>query len=131
MTQVVREALDKLEDVLLRGGQDGQDLADILSALRGPDILSALRGPDRMVDEENFKMRTTGPVRSMVFPRLFKARINKFYADSIQGRLKGYFPMATACWGMRSAEEFSLRLTDGKDHFTDHISRAIEAIKRT
>lgn len=54
----VRAALDYLDGILSKGGQDAQDLWDVLSALRGPDDGGA-----------DAKVSVTIPIRRNAFPR--------------------------------------------------------------
>ena len=113
MLPKVRRALDQLENVLLEGGQEGRDLAMILSSLRGPDI------PDHTM---KIKEDTTMPLRSLIFPRLYK-RVQI-----------GYFPVQSRSgWGMRDPKDLHVfKYVEGthNNHFITHIIEAIEAVER-
>lgn len=58
----VRAALDYLDNILSRGGQDAQDLWDILTAFRGPDT------PNENPYEDTGKREVTLPIRRAALP---------------------------------------------------------------
>lgn len=131
MLPKVRRALDQLEDVLLEGGQEGKDLASLLSALRGPD--------EPKYDES--KKHTTMPLRSLIFPRLWASseyhesnKTHRYPSGQDNKGLRGYFPLdQTRGWGMRNPKDLrTSQYVTGTfpDHFISHILDAVEAVER-
>lgn len=126
MLREVREELDRIEDFLMRGDQASADLAMILSALRGPDN-----------DNEDIKSRTTSPLRTMIFPRLYQKAGNYRYSQHGEGHKTTrnlWSNFSTRWWGMRPASDFKLNLMsyigDVGNHFLYHTHLAHEAVKR-
>ena len=127
MLREVRQELDRIEDFLMQSNQASADLAMILSALRGPDHV------ERGYEEDSIKERTTSPLRTMVFPRLYEAAM--FWAGSkrIRSTTNIWRKFSRRCWGMRPASEFKVNFTDGdprNNHFLLYIELAKEAIDR-
>lgn len=115
MLREVREILDKVEGVLLKSNQASADLAA---------ILSALRSKDTDILDDKLKMATTMPLRSHVFPALFK-----------WVQRGGSVPCGgTRCWAMTKpinlAGKLKVESPDGPQHFEDHFNLAIDALMR-
>ena len=107
MTKEVRRVLDIIEDVLLRQDQDANDLAAILSALKGPDDPSV----------STLKLATTCCIRGQAFPRLLE--VWWAYLDE-----KAIFNLL---WEMSAGEPIPQPVGA---HFNNHVILAIEALNR-
>lgn len=96
MTPTLRAELDRIQDFLM--GPEGGDLADVLSALRGPDV-----EPDYVKD------RTTVHIRRAAFPKLSLGSSAAFTAHSR--------------WTMWTREPFYPAAANG-NHFRIHAENA-------
>lgn len=124
MLREVRQELDRIEDFLMQSNQASADLAMILSALRGPDF------PDF---EDSIKERTTSPLRTMVFPRLYEVAMVWIGNERVRSTTNIWKKFSRRCWSMRPINEFKVNFTDRdprNSHFLLHIELAKEAIDR-
>lgn len=77
----VRTALDYLDEIFCRGGQDAQDLWDIMTALRGPD--------NSYSDQCRLNKRSvTIPIRRASFPRTLRMFAD-YQAGNCRNRVDG------------------------------------------
>lgn len=108
MRRAVREALTKLEDVLIRGDKDASDLWDILSALRGPDV----------AELQGVKGVTTVVVRRTAFPRI-----------AAEENRRGLMVDFHSCGTLTDTRRWVVGNPSREPHFTSHIRYALTAIE--
>lgn len=108
MTPTLRAELDRIEDFLM--GPEGKQLADVLSALRGPDAGGG-----------GLKFRTTNFIRTAAFPKLTEASQDR---DGLDGS-------ANDSWMLdRNGEHISVPTGVNKPsyHFLSHIESAARVL---
>lgn len=118
----VRAALDYLDTILLAGGEDAEELWDVLSALRGPD-------QQRNYGGETPKRDVTIPIRRAAFPRTAADIDVKRQEDPYgmkYGRTPGVYQRAS--FGYPSDARYRGDRFTGDDHFKNHGYRAARAL---
>lgn len=111
MLAEVRKELDRIEEFLLQGGQAGDELWSVLSALRGYDT-------DSFEDELETKKDRVIAVRRAAFPRIAKERER----DRL-GAFGGLGQLGGATFG-RAPATYRKESTAGSDHFRSHADKA-------
>lgn len=118
----VRAALDYLDTILSRGGQDAQDLWDILTALRGPD-------EHHYDDEVDHKKTVTIPVRLAALPRTACAvRSERASGDYYSSRITPGVCRRASFGAPSSSYRYAGPQREGPGHFEAHAYRAARAL---
>lgn len=115
MRSTVRAILDTIDQCLAKGDTDSRDLADLLSAIRGPDAWGA--------DAAGEKFDYTAPLRGAMFPRTQSGIL--FNHAVCQQMRPG------ECLPLTPLGSDSLRVDSPLIHYRSHISYAIRAVHNT
>lgn len=126
MTPNIRYVLDVIEEVLLRNDKTAEDLAAILSALRGPDEDSA----------QTRKKVTTARIRAQAFPRLAQQIVNEVSKEQAF-----WYPLSSPKVTSGHSRVWFINMDglpiDVRDyspdlapHFEIHVRQAAEALSR-
>lgn len=118
----VRAALDYLDGIFARGGQDAQDLWD---------ILTAFRGPDNKDDEDPFgppaKETVTVPIRRAALPKTSHV-VNDLRSQGYVPNSLGVHQRASFGNPLRSHYPYQGARTEQTPHFASHGFRAAQAL---
>jgi hypothetical protein len=118
----VRAALDYLDGIFAKGGEDAQALWDVLSALRGPDVDPS---------EESFMKRdVTIPVRRAAFPKTCYTVCEAYFGPYDAGvHQRASFGTRGRSYSYQGLALTSHSLNNGHvGHFALHGCRAAEAL---
>jgi len=131
MLKDARKMLDQLDLFLCRGDQAAKDVADMLSAIRGEDAEV----------EGSLKKSGTCPLRSAMFPRLYKKCCGNVLDLGVAAYLRppatpdtyGRFRLhGDVGWGLHDPATLDISDIhfDDRDHFSTHLRNAVKALKR-
>jgi hypothetical protein len=113
-----KELLNLLDEEMAKGGRAGEELAAIMSGLRGPDCR----------EDEPYKERSTCRIRAKAFPKMFKA-------FGLPTSWAVFFPFGghtTYAYGWTMNNRGPITLPSGgktvENHFSRHALMAADAL---